>query len=72
MTRIDHTGHNHPNTTAARTACRKHAQAKVDDALRPNKLDAQLDEAFGPVIITRSFSSGISARTGKRIKVRKV
>jgi hypothetical protein len=22
-TRIDHTGHNHPNTTAARTACRK-------------------------------------------------
>lgn len=23
MTRIDHTGHNHPNTTKARTACRK-------------------------------------------------
>ena len=22
-TRIDHTGHNHPSTTAARTACRK-------------------------------------------------
>ena len=22
-TRINHTGHNHPNTTAARTACRK-------------------------------------------------
>lgn len=22
-TRIDHTGHNHPRTTAARTACRK-------------------------------------------------
>lgn len=22
-TRIDHTGHNHPKTTAARTACRK-------------------------------------------------
>lgn len=23
MTRINHTGHDHPNTTAARTACRK-------------------------------------------------
>jgi hypothetical protein len=23
MTRIDHTGHDHSNTTAARTACRK-------------------------------------------------
>jgi hypothetical protein len=26
-TRISHTGHNHPNTTAARTACRKAMKA---------------------------------------------
>lgn len=26
-TRIDHTGHNHPKTTAARTACRKALKA---------------------------------------------
>lgn len=26
-TRIDHTGHNHPSTTAARTACRKAIKA---------------------------------------------
>lgn len=26
-TRINHTGHNHPNTTAARTACRKAMKA---------------------------------------------
>jgi len=26
-TRISHTGHNHPNTTAARTACRKALKA---------------------------------------------
>jgi hypothetical protein len=26
-TRISHTGHNHPNTTAARTACRKAIKA---------------------------------------------
>lgn len=26
-TRIDHTGHNHPSTTAARTACRKAMKA---------------------------------------------
>lgn len=33
MTRIDHTGHNHPNTTAARQACRKEilaAHAAID------------------------------------------
>lgn len=28
-TRINHTGHNHPNTTAARTACRKGNTALV-------------------------------------------
>lgn len=33
MARIDHTGHNHPNTTAARTACRneiREAAARID------------------------------------------
>lgn len=29
-TRINHTGHNHPNTTAARTACRKATKAIVE------------------------------------------
>lgn len=29
-TRINHTGHNHPNTTAARTACRKAIKATVN------------------------------------------
>lgn len=33
-TRINHTGHNHPNTTAARTACRK-AMAKATPAAAP-------------------------------------
>ena len=28
-TRINHTGHNHPNTTSARTACRKATTAPV-------------------------------------------
>jgi hypothetical protein len=32
-TRIDHTGHNHPSTTAARTACRK-AMKKVATVAR--------------------------------------
>jgi hypothetical protein len=29
-TRINHTGHNHPNTTAARTACRKAMKTPVE------------------------------------------
>lgn len=35
MTRIDHTGHNHPATTAARQACRKLvAGAHVGDMIQ--------------------------------------
>jgi hypothetical protein len=32
-TRINHTGHDHPNTTAARTACRKAMKAATADAI---------------------------------------
>jgi hypothetical protein len=34
-TRINHTGHNHPNTTAARTACRKALKATATKATLP-------------------------------------
>jgi len=69
MTRI-----NHPNTTAARTKCRteiREAHARIDAYYAAFPVDLGPDPRQ-PVIVTRSFSSGISARTGKRIKVWKV
>jgi hypothetical protein len=34
-TRISHTGHNHPSTTAARTACRKAMKATPEAPAKP-------------------------------------
>jgi hypothetical protein len=44
MTRIDHTGHGHPSTTAARTECRK-ATAELE--LKARAFWAKLAESFG-------------------------
>jgi hypothetical protein len=74
MTRIDHRNHNHPNTTAARTACRneiREAHARIDAYYAAFPVDLGPDPRK-PVIVTKDFYSGIGVRTGKRIKHHKV
>lgn len=52
-TRINHTGHNHPNTTAARTACRKAMKAT---ATKPSHPLAQVGR--GKVVHTAELYDG--------------